>query len=250
MAMDDFERELKIGFLEEATAGLADTEQCFLSLENNPGDTENLNKIFRLAHNLKGSSKAVGFTEMGDFTHEFETFILMIKNGELKASSEIVGLLLKCNDHLTKMVEALKENIDAKFDSSALFHEMKAASKSTGKGGHQDHQSAAPSVPAIVYEVEPNRELLAELEAQGFLAPAHVEPHKESHSQFNVEASKDLHPSPIHTTGGATGAPPQGAAQAQPGKHSGVEETIRISLSKLVLRPFNFCRFWSCSFVI
>ncbi|MBK7960794.1 MAG: Hpt domain-containing protein [Bdellovibrionales bacterium] len=106
--MDDFERELKIGFLEEATAGLADAEQCFLELENNPSDMDNLNKIFRLAHNLKGSSKAVGFAEMGDFTHEFETFILMIKNGELKPTSAIVGLLLNCNDHLAKWLKVLR----------------------------------------------------------------------------------------------------------------------------------------------
>lgn len=225
--MDDFERELKIGFLEEATAGLADAEQCFLELENNPSDMDNLNKIFRLAHNLKGSSKAVGFAEMGDFTHEFETFILMIKNGQLKPTSAIVGLLLNCNDHLAKMVEGLKVNIDAKFDSSALFAEMKAASKSSGHEphgqghGNQSHPSPAP-VPAVVFEPEPNHELIAELEAQGFL-------------EFKEEPSKPLAAqSEVQPT---SWAPAQASAQppppAQAGKPSGVEETIRISLSKL-----------------
>jgi two-component system chemotaxis sensor kinase CheA len=80
--VDDFETELKIGFLEEASQSIADVEQCFLDLESNPSNEENLNKIFRLAHNLKGSSKAVGFEQMGAFTHEFETFILKIKKGE------------------------------------------------------------------------------------------------------------------------------------------------------------------------
>ena len=78
--VDDFELELKMGFLDEALQSLSEVEQCFLSLESDPENEENLNKIFRLAHNLKGSSKAVGFDEMGEFTHEFESFILKIKN--------------------------------------------------------------------------------------------------------------------------------------------------------------------------
>ena len=78
--MDDFERELKQGFLDEAAQAVSDVEQCFLSMESDPQNQDNLNKIFRLAHNLKGSSKAVGFDQFGRFTHEFETFILKIKN--------------------------------------------------------------------------------------------------------------------------------------------------------------------------
>jgi two-component system chemotaxis sensor kinase CheA len=59
--MDDFERELQQGFLEEAAQLISDTEQCFLALETSPEDKSILEKIFRLAHNLKGSAKAVGF---------------------------------------------------------------------------------------------------------------------------------------------------------------------------------------------
>jgi len=122
--VDDFEKELKIGFLEEAAQAIADVEQCFLALESDPDNVENLNKIFRLAHNLKGSSKAVGFDEFGHFTHEFETFILRVKNGELKASAAVVNLLLRANDHVSQMIEELKGNLDARFDSTELLSEM------------------------------------------------------------------------------------------------------------------------------
>ncbi len=122
--MEDFERELKIGFLEEAETAVQDVEQCFLALEKNSGDMENLNKIFRLAHNLKGSSKAVGFDDFGAFTHRFESFILRVKNGELQATPKVVSLLLRANDHVMVMIRGLKENLDAKFDSQALIDEM------------------------------------------------------------------------------------------------------------------------------
>lgn len=123
--MEDFEKELKTGFLEEASQAVSDVEQCFLALETDPHNMENLNKIFRLAHNLKGSSKAVGFDQFGAFTHEFETFILKIKNGVLSASPSVVNLLLRSNDFIQHMIEGLKENLDAQFNTESLLNELK-----------------------------------------------------------------------------------------------------------------------------
>ena len=109
--MEDFERELKLEFLAEAGQSLTDTEQCFLSLENDPSNSENLNKIFRLAHNLKGSSKAVGFDQMGAFTHEFETFILKIKNGELNLLSNAMARIKSFS--AKQMLMSLNQNLAA-----------------------------------------------------------------------------------------------------------------------------------------
>lgn len=120
----DFETELKIGFLDEAEQAISSVEQCFLALESNPDDTENLNMIFRLAHNLKGSSKAVGFEQFSAFTHQFESFILKIKNGQLKCTPQVVSLLLKANDHVALMVAELKTDLNAKFDSDELIQQM------------------------------------------------------------------------------------------------------------------------------
>lgn len=123
--MDDFEKELKQGFLDEAVQSMTDVEQCFLNLESNPDDVENLNKIFRLAHNLKGSSKAVGFSELGAFTHEFETFILKVKNKDLNLSSKVIDLLLRANDFVMVMINGLKDNLEATFQFEDLLNEMK-----------------------------------------------------------------------------------------------------------------------------
>jgi two-component system chemotaxis sensor kinase CheA len=138
--MDDFEKELKGGFLEEAAQLLADTEQCFLDLETNSGDSSILEKIFRLAHNLKGSARAVGFGEMGEFTHQLESLLLKLKNGELKIKTSTVSLLLKCNDHLRNWVEELKNNYEATADSVALL-----ASIAAQLAGQDDDQSSEPA---------------------------------------------------------------------------------------------------------
>jgi len=129
--MDDFEKELKQIFLAEAGQLLVDAEQCFLSLESSPKDSNLLDKIFRLAHNLKGSSKAVGFDEMGAFTHELESLLLKLKSGDLLVQSSTVSLLLRSNDHLCKMVQALNADLGAKFDSAQLIEEIHAQMSGT-----------------------------------------------------------------------------------------------------------------------
>lgn len=125
--MDDFEKELKLGFLDEALQAIEEVEQSFLTLEANPQDKTVLDKIFRLAHNLKGSSKAVGFEQMGAFTHEFETLMLKLKNGEMQVLPQTINLMLRCNDFIRHMVESLKENLDSQFEFQALIEEIENA---------------------------------------------------------------------------------------------------------------------------
>lgn len=143
--MDSFEVELKTGFLDEAQQGVSDVEQCFLALESNPGDEDNLNKIFRLAHNLKGSSKAVGFDELGNLTHEFETFILKVKNKELKPSKRVVNLFLRVNDFILSMIAGLRADFAATFGSEALIGEMKNFNDADG-----DAVSSAAAPEAVI----------------------------------------------------------------------------------------------------
>ncbi|MEK6624886.1 MAG: Hpt domain-containing protein, partial [Bdellovibrionota bacterium] len=142
--MDDFD-EIKICFLDEAEQNLTDTEQCFLALERRPGP-DILEKIFRLAHNLKGSSKAVGFDGLGAFTHDLETFLLKIKNGNVQLQPEVVDLLLRCNDHLKYFVAQLRADFNAQVNSEELLKEIRYYLE----GGN----SKNPEVMAVVAEAE------------------------------------------------------------------------------------------------
>ncbi len=200
--MEDFERELKVGFLEEAETAVQDVEQCFLALEKNSGDMDNLNKIFRLAHNLKGSSKAVGFDDFGAFTHKFESFILRVKNGELKATPQVVSLLLKSNDHVMVMIRGLKENLDAKFDSEALIKAMDYYQETGGNSSAEERTSAVPAAQEIG-STSPDLKVVAE--AIETPPPVHVE------VQYEAPKKKETKPT----------------------KSANVDESIRVSLSKI-----------------
>ncbi len=149
--MDDFEKELKQGFLDEAAQLLADTEQCFLSLDQDPNNASILEKIFRLAHNLKGSAKAVGFDALGNFTHELESFLLKLKNGDLKINTAIVSLLLSCNDHLRHAIDSLKADLNASLDSTELLDKI-AKIQQNPTSGEAESASAAPVEETPVQE--------------------------------------------------------------------------------------------------
>jgi two-component system chemotaxis sensor kinase CheA len=188
--MDDFEKELKLGFLEEASQLLTDAEQCFLALESNPQDGAMLDKIFRLAHNLKGSSKAVGFEDIGVFTHRFESFLLKVKNGEIAVSSSVISLLLVCNDHIRSMVDTLKGDLDARIDSAALMERIEAASQ----GGQDLEQSQEIPVSTAATEVQ--------TEEEGFEAPTAEEIEllrlvNHSFDGVGVEASPVVEAAPV-----------------------------------------------------
>lgn len=107
--MSDFELEIRRVFLDEARQTLEECEACYLELEGSPGNHETYEKLFRLAHNLKGSSKAVGFLEIARFTHELETFFIPFKAGGKQLSSEVSSFLLRCNDVLQKAVDTYRD---------------------------------------------------------------------------------------------------------------------------------------------
>ena len=122
--MDDFEKEVKLDFLTEALQLLDDSEQAFLALESDKHNADLMNQIFRLAHNLKGTSRAVGFGDVAEFTHEFENLILQLKEGKLEITDAIVSLLLECNDHVSVMIKMLNMDLNSRFDSKEIIEKI------------------------------------------------------------------------------------------------------------------------------
>ena len=225
--MDDFETEIKIGFLEEATQLLADTEQCFLSLETNCDDPGILEKIFRLAHNLKGSAKAVGFEELSHFTHQLESLLLKIKNGELSINPSSVDLLLRCNDHVRMMLEGLRGDLNARFDSTALLAEIQAM-----MSGQVAEPAPAPAAETSEVEESP----LAAPSAAMFEESAAPEVIQETPA---APAHDDMPPPSNVIELSASALQEKPAAQKPAAPTAAADESIRVSFARLE-RLLNF----------
>lgn len=122
--MDSFEAEIKQDFLNEAKELLVNTERCFLNIEKCPHDRQNLNELFRLAHNLKGSSGAVGFSDLAEFTHKLESLLLELKEHRLQITTAIIELLLRSNDYLIRTVDLLQKDITAEYKDAGILAEL------------------------------------------------------------------------------------------------------------------------------
>jgi two-component system chemotaxis sensor kinase CheA len=142
--MEEFEQQIKVTFLTEAQELLAATERCFLSLEKNPRDLENLNAIFRLAHNLKGSSGVAGFSDLTDLTHNLESLLIMLRDGKRTTTKRVMDLLLRTNDYLVAAIEKLLIDPHASYANPTLSAELRAALDET----HDDDEPRTAPDPA------------------------------------------------------------------------------------------------------
>ncbi len=126
--MDEFLKEIQETFLVESQDLLASVESLFLKLEKNSSDLDVFNQLSRLAHNFKGSGKAVGFDHLSHFSHQLENLMLACKNHILVPTPEIINLLFRSVDALKLDIETLR-NGGAIMDYSSLLAEIHLALK-------------------------------------------------------------------------------------------------------------------------
>lgn len=206
--MDDFEIELKKDFLQEAGELLQSTEQSFLELEKDPSNKTLIDAIFRFAHNLKGTSRAVGFGQIAELTHSAENLLLEIKQEKIFATDKVVSTLLIFNDKVREMIDGLNENLDATFETSDLIKDLEAIISGDAGAPADAHVEAAPSVESFE---ESSVELSAPSADAFDAAPAVVE---------HVELAPD----------NVRKLPEKKEVKKEPRKD---DETIRVSLNRL-----------------
>lgn len=110
-------------FLTEADEQLEILEQETLRLETDPS-IDRLQVIFRAAHTLKGSSRAMGFQRFAGLTHEMENVLDRLRNNELALTTEIADALLACIDTLGRMVTAIRAGQGDQAATEALVAQL------------------------------------------------------------------------------------------------------------------------------
>ena len=88
-------------FQPEAEEHLQVVSDCLISLEGN-NNPEEINKLFRAIHTVKGSAAQVGLKRLGAIAHRVEDLIWRLRDGELEPSPAVVDLCLESVDVLKK----------------------------------------------------------------------------------------------------------------------------------------------------
>ncbi len=102
-----------VTFFAEARDMLVQIEDTLLALENDPTDRENINALFRAAHTIKGSAGLFGLDRVVAFTHQVESVLDKVRNGELVVDLAMSDVLLKSTDVIASLLaEAESKTID------------------------------------------------------------------------------------------------------------------------------------------
>ncbi len=230
MSDDELMLEIQAGFLIEAKEMLDQTEDSFLALEKDPENRAVLETIFRCAHNLKGSGKAVGFESLSHFAHQIENLLVKLKLGEVAINPAIIDLLLKCNDQLKQNIEALTQDSGASLDNSELITLLEQAKDGNlvGESHSEDlAQLTSQNVEIKAHANEQRAHAMAQKAQAANQAPENDE---------TVNKLVDSSVEPVAGLGagamGGTGAGAVGSAGASSTKKV-TEEAIRIALPKI-----------------
>ncbi len=90
-------------FVPEAEEHLQVVTECLLALEANP-NPEDIHRLFRSMHTIKGSSAQVGLHRISAIAHRIEDLIGFLRDGVLQPNSEMIDTCLDSVDVLKKLL--------------------------------------------------------------------------------------------------------------------------------------------------
>jgi len=99
----DVPAEVMEFFVPEVEEHLQVVTECLLSLEAG-SIPEQINRLFRSMHTIKGSAAQVGFHRISTIAHRAEDLIGRLRDGELRPSAKIVDICLESVDTLKKLL--------------------------------------------------------------------------------------------------------------------------------------------------
>ena len=154
--MDDMQ-ELLEDFLVESFELIEQIDHDLVELESNPDDLELLNRIFRVAHTVKGSSSFLNFDTLTKLTHHMEDVLNKARHGELKITADVMDVVLKSVDMMKGLLVSIRDNgndSSSGIDISQICLQLTAISEgqssasATPAAAPATAPSAAPAAPA------------------------------------------------------------------------------------------------------
>ncbi|MEB3246028.1 MAG: chemotaxis protein CheW [Vampirovibrionales bacterium] len=153
-----FDESLLQEFVTEGREHLANIEPDLLTLEAQGAatDQEIINRIFRAIHSIKGASGFFGFEAVKSLSHVMENVLMLIRDGKLVPSPELIEPLLKGVDKLTLMMDDIQA-------SDAVAYQDEVAQLEAMISGKPTEAKPAEAAPASASaETKANSDVLPE----------------------------------------------------------------------------------------
>ncbi|GAA7303686.1 chemotaxis histidine kinase/response regulator CheAY2 [Helicobacter pylori] len=226
--MDDLQ-EIMEDFLIEAFEMNEQLDQDLVELEHNPEDLDLLNRIFRVAHTIKGSSSFLNLNILTHLTHNMEDVLNRARKGEIKITPDIMDVVLRSIDlmktllvtirdtgsdtnngkeneieEVVKQLQAItSQNLEGAKETSGTKEAPKEENKEEAKEENKENKAKAPTAentasdnpladePDLDYANMSAEEVEAEIER---LLNKRQEADKERRAQKKQEAKQEVTP--------------------------------------------------------
>ncbi len=207
---EDFDADILEVFLDEAQELSEELDESIHTWESNWSDTESVESVKRVLHTLKGGARLAGLGNLGQLTHEYESYLIGVDVSDI-------------DDAFFKQIHGYQDSVLSAVRAVKAF---------------MDGDTTKIAVPATVEEASPEAEPTAE--APQVHAPEPVD--ADSQDQSNVvKFSPKPKPMPMgdgdpgefimpSVSGGGGGAQAQ-VAQAL--KKAGPQEVVKVSAELL-----------------
>ena len=244
--MEDMQEILE-DFLVEAFELVEQIDHDLVELESNPEDLELLNRIFRVAHTVKGSSSFLNFDVLTKLTHHMEDVLNKARHGDLKINPDIMDVVLESIDKMKTLLNSIRDNgNDAAIgmDIGPICARLTAISEGESSGGGSEapapvasaeapveapKEAPAPAEPEVDVNNLSDSEVEAEIERLLKVRKAEDQARREQKKQNSTPATPAPKPAAPKPAAGGDGDKKVPAT----GGGSSMDQTIRVEVKRL-----------------
>jgi two-component system chemotaxis sensor kinase CheA len=157
----DIMEQMRGTFRAEALDLLIELDSALLALEETPGDSSLVHRVFRAIHTIKGSGATAGFAHLARFTHKVEEAFDLARDGRLAVTGDLIDCGLQSCDVIRQILEenVEGESVPGELEVTGAFTRLLPVPDCSPAAQTGPLKSAASNVAAVEITFKPNREM-------------------------------------------------------------------------------------------
>jgi two-component system chemotaxis sensor kinase CheA len=146
-------------FLVESHENLSRLDQDLVELEKHPNDKDLLGSIFRTIHTIKGACGFLAFSILEAITHQAETLLSQLRDGQRELTPALVSLILETVDATRKVLAAIETSGK---EGSERFEELTERLRVAAQLTAGEELPSAPDASGVAMAPGPAAEAVVE----------------------------------------------------------------------------------------
>ncbi len=151
-------------FLDETRELLNQFNEELVKFESDPGNTDRIKKIFRVAHTIKGNAGFIGLTPLTELAHRVENVLGLLRDGKVGFAPTMNDVFFEALDLARKILDDFLNDKLGRHDTGAVIAKLDAIRQD---GPLPAGAPAAPGPAPARLETVPRREEPATGEPEG-----------------------------------------------------------------------------------